>query len=76
MLADVDAIDQQADQVERLERGGLPRGQLRRRLGHETATHGTLARAPAAHRRWHRLKTSGIAAGGDAHQHLLDHAPI
>ena len=64
------------DQVERLERGGLPRRQLRRRLRHEAATHRALARAPAPHRRRHRLQAPRIAPGGDAHQHLLDHAAI
>ena len=51
VLADVHAVDQQADQVERLERRGLPRRQLRRRLRHEAAAHRALARAPARARR-------------------------
>jgi hypothetical protein len=76
MLADVHAVDQQADHVEPLERGGLPRCQLRRRLRDEPATHRALARAPASHRRRHRLEAAGIPAGGDAHQHLVDDAPI
>jgi hypothetical protein len=74
MVADVHAVDQQPDQVERLERRGPPRRQLHGRLGHEAATHRALAGAPAAHRRRHRLQTPGIAPSGDAHQHLLDHA--
>jgi hypothetical protein len=76
VLADVHAVNEQADQVERLERGSLPRGQLCGRLRHETATHCTLARAPAPHRLRHRLQASRIPSGGDAYQHLLDHAPI
>ena len=76
VLADVHAVDQQADQVERVERGGLPRGQLRGRLGHEAAAHRALAGATAAQRRRHRLQTSRIAPGRDADQHLLDHAAI
>ena len=59
-----------------VERGGLPRRQLRRRLRHEAATHRALARAPASHRRRHRLQAARIPPRGDAHQHLLDHAPI
>jgi hypothetical protein len=76
MLPDVDAVDQKPDQVEPLERGGLPRRQLRRGLRHEAATHGTLARAAAPHRRRHRLQTSRIAPGRDADQHLLNHTAI
>ena len=76
MLANVHAVDQQADQVEALERGGLPGRQLRRGLRHEATTHGTLARAAAPHRRRHRLQTARIAPRGNADQHLLHHPAI
>jgi hypothetical protein len=76
MLTDMDAVDQKPDQVERLERGGLPRRQLRRGLSHEAAAHGTPARAAAPHRRWHRLQAPGVAPRGHPHQHLLDHPAI
>lgn len=58
MLTEMDAVDQEPDQVERLERGGLPRRQLRRGLRPEAATHGTLARAAALHRRRHWFQAS------------------
>lgn len=65
-----------ADEVEVLRRRGLPRGQLRGRLRHKATTHRALARAPAPHRRRHRLQAPRVAPRGDAHEHLLDHAPI
>ena len=76
VLADMHAVDDQADHVERVERGGLPRGQLGRRLRHEATTHRALARAPASHRRRHGFETPGIPPRGDAHEHLLDDAAI
>ena len=76
MLTDVHAVDNQADQVERLERRGLPCRQLRGRLRHKATTHRALARAPASHRCRHRLQTPRVAPRGNAHEHLLDNAPI
>jgi len=72
----VDPIDQQPDEVETVERRGLPGGQLRRRLRDEPAAHRALARPPAAHRRRHWLQAAGIPSGRHAHEHLLDDPAI
>ena len=76
VLADVDAVDQERHEIEAVERGRPPGGELRRRLRDEAAAHGALARAPAGHRRRQRLQTARILARRHAHEHLLDHAPI
>jgi len=44
VLADVHAVDDEADEVECVERRGLPRHQLRGRLRHKAATDCALAR--------------------------------
>ena len=76
VLADVHAVEDQRDEVEAVERGGLPRPQLRRRLGHEAPADAALARPATHHPGRHRLQAPRILAGRDAHQHLVDDAPI
>src|SRR5262249_31275970 len=76
VLTDVHAVDDEADQVERLKRRRLPRRQLRRRLGDEAATDRALARAAAPHRGRYGLQAARVTPRGDADEHLLDHTPI
>lgn len=76
MLADVDAVEQQRDEVEVVQRRGLPRPQLRRRLGQEPPTDTALAGAAAHDVARDGLQTARILAGRDAHQHLLHDAAI
>src|SRR5690242_1665737 len=61
MLTDVHAVNEQADQVERVERRRLPRGQLGRRLRDEATTYRALTRASALHRGRDGLQTPRIA---------------
>jgi hypothetical protein len=76
VFANVDAVEDQAHQVQAVERRGLPRRQLRRGLRHEPATHGALARAPTPHRRRHRLEATRVTPRGHAHQHLFYDASV
>ena len=76
VVADVDAVDQQADEIDAIERGRPPGGELRRGLHHEPAAHGALAGAATDHRRRQGVEAAGILPRRYAHQHLLDHATI
>jgi len=53
VLTNVDAVDQQAHEIERVERGRSPGCELRRGLRDEVAAHGALARAARVHVRAH-----------------------
>ena len=76
VLPDVDAIEDEPDQVEAVERLRLPRFQLGACLGDESPAHGALARSAAHHWSRHRFQTTGVLTGGDPHQHLFDHTAI
>ena len=76
VLPDVHAVEDQRDEVEAVERGGLPRPQLRRRLGHEPPADAALARPPTHDSGRDRLQAPRVLAGRHAHQHLVDDAPI
>ena len=76
VLADVDAVEDQRDEVEAVKRGGLPGPQLRGRLGHEAPADAALARPAAHHAGRDRLQAPRILAGRDAHQHLVDDPTI
>jgi hypothetical protein len=71
VFADVDAVDQQAHQIERVERDRSPGIELRGGLRDESPTHRALARAAGADPRARRLQTAAILPRGDADQHLL-----
>jgi hypothetical protein len=76
VLADVNAVDQQGHEIDRIERGRTPGGELHRRLRDEPPAHGTLAGAATHHRRGQWFKAAGILARRHTHQHLFDHAPV
>jgi hypothetical protein len=73
MLADVDPVEDEADQMQTLQRLRLPRFELRLRFHHETTTDGALAGPAARDPRRQGLEASGILARRHPHQHLLDH---
>ena len=76
MFPDVDAIEDEPDQVEAVERPRLPRFQVRTRHGDESPAHGALTGPATHHRGRDRLQTAGVLTGGHPHQHLFDHATI
>ena len=76
VLADVDAVDQERHEIERVEGRRPPGVELRRGLRDEPAAHGALAGAAPGHRRRQRLETARILARRHAHEHLLDDATI
>jgi hypothetical protein len=76
VFADVDAIDQQRDELERVQREGSPGIELRRRFRDEPATHGALAGAARGHRRRQRLETARVPSRRHAEEHLFDDPTI
>ena len=76
MLADMHAVEEQPDQVESLQRGRLPRFELRLRLRHEAPTHRALAGAPALEVGGDRFQAARVLPRGDAHPHLFDDPSI
>ena len=76
MLSHMHAVEQEPDQVQVLQRGGLPRFELRLRPRHETPTHGTLTRAATRDGLAERLQAARILAGRHADEHLLDDTAI
>ena len=66
----------QGDEVELVQRRGLPGAQLRGRLRHEPAADTALARAAAHHAGRDRLQAPRILPRGHADQHLVDDPPI
>ena len=74
--ADLDPIDQQHRQVQRVERCRAPRVQLRLGLRHKASTDRTLAGAPRRDVRAQRFETPRILAGRHADEHLVDDAPV
>ena len=75
VLADVDTVEQETDQIQIVEGRRLPRGQLRGGLGDKPAADGALTHAAAGNVGRERLQTPGIASGAHADQQLLDGAP-
>ena len=75
VLADVDTVEQETDQIQLVEGRRLPRGQLRGGLGDKPAADGALTHAAAGDVGRERLQTPGIASGAHADQQLLDGAP-
>ena len=76
VLANVDTVDQQGHEIDAIERGRSPGGELRRGLHDEPAAHAALAGAATDHRRRQGFEAAGILPRRHPHQHLLDHAPI
>jgi hypothetical protein len=76
VLGEHDPIEQDRDQVERLERRLLPGPHLGGRLRHEPAAHTALAGAAAADPRGERLKAAPIAARRHPEQHLFHHTAV
>ena len=74
VLADVDTVEDEADQIQVLEGRRLPRGQLRGGLGDKPAADGALTHATAGDVGRERLQTPSIAPGADTDQQLLDSA--
>ena len=74
VLADVDTVEDEADQIQVLEGRRLPRGQLRGGLGDKPAADGALTHATAGDVGRERLQTPSIALGADTDQQLLDSA--
>ena len=75
VLADVDTVEQETDQIQLVEGRRLPRGQLRGGLGDKPAADGALTHTAAGDVGRKRLQTPGIASGAHADQQLLDGAP-
>ena len=67
VLADMDAVEHEADQIQVVEGRRLPRGQLRGGLGDKPAADGALTHAATGDVGRQRLQTSGVASGADAH---------
>ncbi len=76
VIADVHPIQQQAHQVQGVERRRLPGLELRRRLGDKAPTDRALARAAALHAGRHRLQAARVLPRGHAHHQLLEDPPI
>jgi hypothetical protein len=76
MLAHVHAVEQQGHQVQVFERRRLSRLELRARPRDKAPADSALARAPTRDLGTQRLETARVPPGGDAHEHLLDHAPV
>ncbi len=72
VLADVDTVEHEADQIQVVEGRRLPCGELGRRLGDEAAADGALADASTGDIERQRLQTPRVATGADANQQLLD----
>jgi hypothetical protein len=70
------AVEDEPDEVESLEGGRLPRGELRPRLRDKPPAHGALAGPAAHHRGRHRLQAAGVLPRGHTDQHLFDDTPI
>ena len=66
VLPDVDAVEQQPHQVEALQRGGLPRLELRACLGDEASTDGALTDPTTRHRGRQGLQAASVMARGHA----------
>ena len=75
VLADVDTVEQETDQIQLVEGRRLPRGQLRGGLGDKPAADGALTHTAAGDVGRKRLQIPGIASGAHADQQLLDGAP-
>ena len=76
VLPDVHAVEEQRHKVEVVQRRRLPRPELHRGLRHDPSADAAFARAAAHHAGRQGLQTPRILAGRDAHQHVLDDAPI
>jgi len=76
VLADVDAVEDQPDQVEALERLRLPGFQLRARLRDKPPAHGALARTARRHRRRQQLEAATVLPRRDTDEHLFDNPSI
>jgi hypothetical protein len=76
VVADVDPVDQERHEIERVEGGGPPGVELRRGLRDEPAAHGTLARPARGHRRRQRLETARVLTRRHAEEHLFDDPTI
>ncbi len=76
MVTDVDAVDQQRNEIKAVERRALPGRKLRRCPRDEAAADDALAGTPARHRRTERLQAAGVLPGGHADEHLLDDPTI
>jgi hypothetical protein len=76
VIAEMHAVDQQRDEVEAIERHALPGRELRRRPGDEAPADHALARAAALHLRTDRLQAPRVLPRRNAHEHLLDDAPV
>ena len=72
VLADVDAVDQQRDQVEAVEGRGLPRLQLRGGPRDEAPTDAALARAATRDVRGERIQAPRVLPRRHADQQLLE----
>jgi hypothetical protein len=76
VLADVNPVDQQRHEIERVEGRRPPGGELRRGLRDEPTAHGTLARPARGHGRRQRLETASILTGRHTNEHLFDDPTI
>ena len=76
VLHDVHAVEEHRHTVEFVQRRRLPRPELHRGLRPDPSADAALARAAAHHAGRQGLQTPRILAGRDAHQHVLDDAPI
>jgi len=76
VLADVDPVDQQREEIEGVEGRGSPGVERRRGLHYESAAHGTLARPARGHRRRQWLETARVLPRRHADEHLFDDATI
>ena len=76
VLPDVHAVEEQRHKGAVVQRRRLPRPELHRGLRPEPSADAAFARAAAHHAGRQGLQTPRILAGRDAHQHVLDDAPI
>jgi hypothetical protein len=71
VLTDVDAVDEQSHEIERVARGRSPGRELRRGLRDEAAAHGALARTACVNVTAHWLQAAVVLPRGDTDEHLL-----
>jgi hypothetical protein len=76
VLTDVNAVNQQRHEIEGIECGRSPGGELRLGLRDEPTAHRALARTPRPDIRARGFEAAAVLPCRDAEEHLLDHATI